>query len=273
MKYMKKILMVVGGAALAMGCQDPEYPAPVTSSTVRSAKVAFINAAPDLASPGSFLVNNAEAASIALGANSIVTINPQSEQFRIKGGVFGVVTPGTVYSSDTVAQKDDLVLQSTLVGNGTYTIILTDTVKRPFTKGTGFATAKGGLTFTSLTDVLTAPAAGSTGIRFFNLAPGAPAVFLTSSTTTPSAGLAMPAAVSASKAYKATTATFTTITAGNYNLEVRTGSATGTIVATLPSTALADGKLYTIYVTGKFVKIGANTVKKVDYKLNTLLQN
>jgi hypothetical protein len=267
MKYAKKILSLIAGTAIIFGCQNPDYPTPVTSTTVRSANVVFINAAPDAPTPQSFLVNNASAASVTFPAGSKASINPSSEQFRIMNAIYGVVSP------DTVSQKADLVSQATLLGLGTYTLILTDTVKRPFGKGLAFATNKGGLTFTQLTDVLTPPAAGNAGIRFFNLAPGAPAFFLTANTTTPSAGLPMPATVSVSKAYKATTATFTSIPAGNYNLEIRTGSATGTIVATLPSTSLADGKLYTIFGSGKAVKISSTTKVKVPYAINVISYN
>jgi len=52
------------------------------------------------------------------------------------------------------------------------------------------------------------------------------------------------------------------VPAGNYNLELRTGSAAGTIVATLPSTALADGKFYTIFASGKAVKIVLQLLSK-----------
>ncbi len=190
-------------------------------------------------------------------------INPNSEQFRITNAIYGVV------SADTVSQKADLVSQVTLLGNGTYTLILTDTVKRPFTKGSGFSTNKGGLTFTQITDVLTAPASGNAGIRFLNLAPGAPALFLTAG------GAALAGTLSASRAYKTTTnfTSFTAVTTGSYNLEIRTGSATGTIVATLPSTALADGKLYTIFASGKVVKIGSGTKVKVPYAITVTQHN
>jgi hypothetical protein len=143
-------------------------------------------------------------------------------------------------------------------------------VKRPFGKGTAFATNKGGLTFVSMiTDNLTAPASGNAGIRFFNMTPGAPAVFLTAG------GLTLAGALSNSRTYKTTTnfTAFTAVTAGSYNLEVRTGSATGTIVATLPSSTLADGKLYTIFVSGKVVKIGTTNVVKVPYKIGVAAHN
>jgi len=264
MKYAKKILSLIAGLAIISGCKDPDYPTPVTSSTVRSANVTFINAAPDAPSPQPFLVNNASAASIPFPGGSLASINPSSEQFRITNAVYGVVAP------DTVSQKGDLVSQSTLLCYGTYTLILTDTVNRPFGKGSAFATSKGGLTFTLITDALTAPASGNAGIRFLNLAPGAPAVFLTAS------GAALPSPLSTSRSYKTTTnfTSFTSVpTTGSTTLEVRTGSATGTIIASLPNTTLADGKLYTIFLSGKAVKIGSTTKVKVPYKVNVVGHN
>jgi hypothetical protein len=263
MKYANKILSLIAGTAIIFGCKDPDYPTPVTSSTIRSANVAFINAAPDAPSPQPFLVNNAPAASVTFPGSSLTPVNPSSEQFRIANAIYGVVTP------DTVSQKADLVSQTTLLGFGTYTLILTDTVNRPHGKGSAFASNKGGLTFTQITDVLTAPASGNAGIRFLNMAPGAPSMFLTAN------GSALPGTLSNSRGYKATTnfTGFISVPTGSYNLELRTGSATGTIVATLPSTALADGKLYTIFASGKAVKIGSTTKVKVPYAVNVVMHN
>lgn len=261
------IIKVLALAGVLAACQDPEYPTPVASTTVRSAKLTLINAAPDAGASLSFLVNNNSAASINFPGGSVVSINPTVEQFRLANVVYGVV------GTDTLSQKGDLVSQTTataIQGNGSYTLIATDTVKRPFSKGTGFATGKGGLTFVSLiTDNLTAPTAGNSGIRFLNLAPGAPAVFLTAG------GSTLAGTLSNSRTYKTTTGftSFTAVTAGSYNLEVRTGSASGTIIATLPSTALADGKLYTIFLSGKAVKIGSSTVVKVPYAVNVVPHN
>jgi hypothetical protein len=267
MKYMKKFAMIFFGVTFLMSCQDPDYPAAIPSSTVRSANVVFINAAPDATSPISFLVNNASASSTAFPGGVLVPVNASIEQFRIQNAVYGVVTP------DTLSQKGDLVSQTSataLQGNGHYTLIVTDTVKRPFGKGTGFSTNKGGLSFLSLiTDNVTAPATGNAGIRFLNLAPGAPALFLTAG------GATLAGTLSASRTYKTTTnfTSFVSVATGSYNLEVRTGSATGTIVATLPNTTLADGKVYTIFASGKAVKIGTSTVVKVPYALNVVSHN
>jgi hypothetical protein len=268
MKYLNKIAAIISGVVFLLGCQDPDYPAAIPSSTVRSANVVFINAAPDAPTPASFLVNNAESASIAFPGGLLAVINPSTEQFRITNAIYGVIAP------DTLSQKADLVSQTSataIQGNGHYTLILTDTIKRPFGKGTAFASNKGGLTFVSMiTDNVTAPAAGNAGIRFLNMAPGAPSVFLTKG------GVALAGTLSTSRGYKTTTnfTSFTSIQAGSYaNIDVRTGSVTGTIIATLPSTTFADGKLYTIFLSGKAVKIGSTTKVKVPYAVNVVSHN
>ncbi|MBS1508881.1 MAG: DUF4397 domain-containing protein [Bacteroidetes bacterium] len=264
MKYIRLSLLLISAGALMLGCQDPDYPAAVPSSTVRSANVVFINAAPDISSPQSFLVNNAAASSIAFPGAVLTTINPSTEQFRIKNAVFGVIKP------DTLSQKADLVSQTgatTIQGNGHYTVILTDTVKRPFGKASAFTSNPGGLTFTTITDVTTAPTAGNSGIRFLNLAPGAAAVYLTHDGGQTFTGL------TTSVAYKKTTTTFTSVPTGTYVLEVRTGSVSGTVIATLPSQAYADGKLYTVFLSGKVVKVGSSNIVKVPYAVNAVAHN
>jgi len=265
MRFMKSLLFLSAGTLLLLGCQDPSLPSAVLSSTVRSANIVLINAAPDAPSPQPFLINNAQAASVGFPGGSVPTaINAGIEQFRIKNATYGVVTP------DTVSQKADLVTQtsaSAIQGSGNYTMILTDTVNRPFGKGTGYNSNKGGLTFTMLAETLTAPTSGNGGIRFFNLAPGAASVYLTHDGGSTFSGL------TSSFAYKKTTTTFTSIPAGSYTLEVRTGSASGTLIASIPSTAIASGKLYTVFLSGKVVKIGTSSVVKVPYSLSVVGHN
>src|SRR6185503_15177757 len=80
-----------------------------------------------------------------------------SEQFRAKEVVYGVVGP------DTVMQKGDLSVLSTVAGGLSYTLFVTDTLKRPFGKGTAFGNEKGGLRFFGpIADALSSPGAGNT---------------------------------------------------------------------------------------------------------------
>jgi hypothetical protein len=259
MKYITLIFMCVMMVSF-IGCQDPDYGTPQPSTTVNYARVLFVNASPKT-STLSFLLNNSEAAALTYpAASSYVNTVANSEQFRIKNAIYGVV------GKDTVAQKADLVLQSTLTGGVNYTIFLTDTLARPFGKGTAFNGNKGGLQFVApITDVLTAPAAGNAGVRFLNVAAGAPAVFLTAG------GSSLASPLSTSRTYKTTSGftAFTPITAKGYDLQVRTGSATGTVIATLPATTFADGKLYTVYLSG--LRVG--TTVRVPYVINVIQHN
>jgi hypothetical protein len=274
---MRKTINFIKVLALAVAfaaCQDPEYPTPVTSTAVRSAKILFINASPD-APTMNYHVNNSQVASLSsLASSGYVAVNPSAEQIRVKNAVFAAVGSDTVALSGDLQPKNSSSAPTTvsLVGNGSYSVIVVDTVNRPHAKKSLFSTDQGGLSLVSngvITDNLTAPTAGNSGIRFLNLAPGAPAVFLTAG------GSTLAGTLSNSRTYKTTTGftSFTAVTAASYDLEVRTGSASGTIIATLPSTALADGKLYTIFLSGKAVKIGSSTVVKVPYAVNVVPHN
>jgi hypothetical protein len=263
MKYFKSFPIFLAGAMLLPGCQNPSLPDAVLSATVRSANVVFINAAPDGPASESFQVNNAQSAAVTFpGGSQPTPITASVEQFRVSKAVFGIA------GSDTISQSADLVSYSsasTIQGNGHYSIILTDTVNRHFGKAPGSSYSKdpGGLTFTTVTDAIIAPASGNSGIRFFNLAPGAPAVYLTHDNGLIFAGL------TSSAAYKKTSGTFTSAPIGTYSIEVRTGSATGSIIATLTNTALADGKLYTIFLSGKVV----SSKIKVPYAVSIVGHN
>jgi hypothetical protein len=277
------IIKVLALAGVLTACQDPEYPTPVASTTVRSAKILFINASPD-APTLVYHVNNNQVASLSsLASSGYVAVNPSAEQIRVKNAVFAAVGSDTVALSGDLQPKNSSNAATTvsLVGNGSYSVIVVDTVNRPHAKKSLFSTDQGGLSLVSngvITDNLTAPTAGNAGIRFLNLAPGASSVYLTANGTSLGGSLSTQA-----HAYKATSVTvsgtkydfvpFTAIATGTYTLEVRTGSASGTVIATLPSTALADGKLYTIFLSGKAVKIGSSTVVKVPYAVNVVPHN
>jgi hypothetical protein len=215
--------------------------------------------APD-AGPIPFLLNNYAVDTVSFQGNSTyLNAVASSEQFRVKNVEFGVV------GSDTVEAKADLVFQTNLVGGTNYTLFITDTLARPFKKGSGFGTDQGGLRFSSLiTDTLSTPQIGYSNIRFFNLAPGAPTVYLTASGT-PFTGIA------AGRSYPTTSGFtgFTRITYGTYSLEIRTGNTSGPIIATAPGTAFNDGKIYTIFLTGKIV----NSLIKVPYAINVVTHN
>jgi Domain of unknown function (DUF4397) len=258
MNHIKLILTGLIVALVAGACKEPDYGTPTPSSTVNYAQVLYINAAPD-AGTQPFLENNASVASVGSpGASLYLPTIANAQQFRLQNVKFGVV------GKDTVKAKSDLFVQSTLVGGSYYTVILTDTLARPFTKGKNFSSDQGGLRFLGpMADVLTAPTSGNSGIRFLNLAPGAPAVYITASGNTITG-------VTASRSYRTTTGftAFSPIAIGTYTLEVRSGSVTGTIIASVPFT-LADGKLYTVYLSGQ----KSGNTQKVPYAVNVVQHN
>jgi hypothetical protein len=261
MKYLKLFLYCIVGASTLWECDFPEskYGVPVVNVPANFANVLYINAAPDSVSL-TFFLNNSPLSTIPFPKslsyqNAVAT----SEQFRIPNVRFGVV------GSDTVEASADLVLQTNLIGGANYTLFVTDTLARPFKKGSSFTSDQGGLRFSSLiADNLSVPAIGYSNIRFFNMAPGASTLYLTASGT-PFTG------VTAGRSY-ATTSGFTdfvTIHDGKYDLEIRADSTSGPILATAPGTDFSDGKIFTIYVTGKVV----NSEIKVAYVINVVPNN
>jgi hypothetical protein len=255
MKYSKLFLYSGLMTVALVNCKDPDYGSPSPSTTVNYAHVLYINAAPDAGSQV-FLLNNAPAATQdAITASAYVNTVGNAQQFRVHNVKFGVV------GTDTLAAKSDLVLQSTLAGGTSYTLILTDTLARPFTKGKSFSTNQGGLQFLGpITDVLTTLPADTAGARFLNLAPGAPSVYLTDNGATLST-------LSNSRSYRTTTnfTAFVKVVQGSHSLEVRTGSTSGPIIATL-ATSFTAGKHYTIFLSGE--KVGS--IVKVPYMINVV---
>jgi len=273
MKYFNSLSILLAGVILLMSCQDPSFPTPEISTTVRYAKVLFINASPD-AQGLVYQVNNAQVATLnPQNTSGYLNVNASTEQLRIKNAVFGVV------SGDTLAQKADLEVKdsktllpttTSLVGGGAYTVIITDSLNRPHAKKSSFNTDQGGLQILNLgpirDDLAATPGffgvpASSAGVRFYNLAPGAATVYLSNG------GTAM-STLSTGKAYRAMTNTFTNIAPGNYTLQVSTTSVSGTVLTTL-NVALSPGKVYTVFLTGKVV----NSVVKVPYALNLVQHN
>jgi len=90
-----------------------------------------------------------------------------------------------------------------------------------------------------LEDDLTAPAAGKAHVRFIHLSPDAPAVDITLTDGT---------VVFGNKAFKEFT-DLTPLNAGNYDLQVR-AAGTSAVVLNLPTIALQDGKIYTVFAKG-----------------------
>ena len=101
-----------------------------------------------------------------------------------------------------------------------------------------------------VTDQLNAPASGQVHIRFFHLAPDAPAVSV--GTVSNNTFTAIPAFSNRSFENQSTATAnqgFTSMAAGNYTFEVRNAS-NNAVVFTTPSITLQAGKIYTIYTRG-----------------------
>ncbi|MBS1491444.1 MAG: DUF4397 domain-containing protein [Bacteroidetes bacterium] len=255
MKYFKFIFSIIIAGLIVQSCSEPSFPNPQATNTIRYAKVLFINASPDAPSLV-YQVNNAQVAALnSQVASGYLNVNPGSEQFRIKKAVYGVV------GQDTVALSADLVTQSTLAGSGTYTVFVTDSVNRPFTKGLGFTSAPGGLRFIGPVSDNLAIAASKSGVRFYNLAAGAPSVYLSN------AGAAL-GSISNATAYRSGSSSFSSVAPNTYTLQVASGSISGTVLATTTVT-LSPGKAYSVFLTGKVV---SGTVK-VAYALNVVQHN
>jgi len=243
-------------------CSEPDYPTPnvEAQNNTFTARALFVNAAPG--APGLNLsINNIQVGntvnysgqspyrSFPLIANNNLSSGNTQIRAKAASGQIG----GTLGSSDLLFRAGANNQNNFNAANGrSYTVFVTDTLARPKPTTPAGATDPGGLRFLVVEDNLAAPSAGNAHVRFFHLAPGAPAVWITV------AGGPM---LFANRAYRETSTgsgtsavnfvSFTPVAAGTYTLEVRTTSATGPIVLTVPNVTLVNGKIYTIYAQGR----------------------
>ncbi|MFN4147606.1 MAG: DUF4397 domain-containing protein [Runella sp.] len=268
MKHSFKYMLAVAAMATTLvGCQDTEYPTPTpaTSPSTLSARVLFVNAAPGVA-PLNFFVSNVPAGTnVAFGNSTTYNTTPVGPiQLRARaasGSIGGVLGSADVLFRAGATNQNNFVIGA----NTNHTFFVTDTLGRPRPTTIG-ATDPGGPRFLNVTDNLAAPAAGNTHIRFFHLAPNAPAVWV----NVLREGNATPVASFANRAFRAIStgsgatlvnfANFTPIAAGTYNIEVRTGSATGPVALSVPRVALENGKIYTLFARGLVRGTGANAL-------------
>lgn len=266
-KHIFSVAIIASLITALVGCQDTEYPtpSPATSPSTLAARVMFVNTTPS-STPLNFFVSNVPAGTnVAFGTNTSYNTTPVGPiQLRAKaasgtiGGVLG--SADILFRAGTTNQNN-----FTTAPNTNYTFFVTDSLNRarPTTIGN---TDPGGPRFLNVTDNLAAPAAGNAHIRFFHLSSNAPAVWvnvLREGSTTPVASFANRAFRAVSTGSGATVvnfANFTPIAAGTYNIEVRTGSATGPVALAVQGVALADGKIYTLYARGLVRGAGANAL-------------
>jgi len=274
-KQITKWVALMGLAVVVglTGCEDPVYPDPVpaTGESTNLASVRFVHAAPGVG-PLDFFANNVQVGTTQsfLGATPYTTLNVGPTQFRGRGAA-GSAIGGTLEGNDVLFRLGATNQTNfTLRTRFGYTVIVGDLASRPVPTAPRGVTDPGGIRFIVLEDNLTAPAGNNAGVRFVHLAPGAPAVWVTTASGTVFAGasnrafaLAVPVAgnTSGSRTLLGGASAFATVpAAGSVNIQIRTGSATGTVVAALGGITLEAGRLYTIYARGVLGGTGDNAL-------------
>lgn len=257
MRRLTTIFIVV-----AFGCAAPEYPepTPAVEAASSSANVKIIHASPDAPTLNFFVNNTLLGNALSNGQSfSAYSQSPVGQASMMAEAVNGKI--GGTLDTSPILFRTGVTNQNnfTFADDAFYTFIVTDSIHRP-KPSTLNATNPGGPQFLVLTDDLTAPNVGQSKIRFMNLAPGAPPVFVTRS----SGNIIFP-----SVEYRAATPAFNTILSGTSNIQVRLNSASGTIIARILNFDLVSGKIYTFYLTGQQTGIFV----KVPYQLNVSIHN
>jgi len=250
--FQDKLAVFAVAAALltaVAGCEKTGYPdaQPVSGPSATTTRVQLVNATPD-ASALNFLVENVQIGTpLAPGqATGYVTVRAAAtpaaaSQLRIDnaGGTLGTA---------------DIVTKPLLSPSLAYTLFATDSINRPrVTNAAGIVTDAGGVRGLQITDTLRVPAAGTARLRFFHLAPDAPAV---SVRLINSAGAS--AGTINNRTYRQASGaalSYVQVPTGTYTVQVYAGatapaSLTATPVLNVPNVALADGKIYSIYARG-----------------------
>ncbi|MFD2569688.1 DUF4397 domain-containing protein [Spirosoma soli] len=267
---MKKNIDLIGtvtsalllSAVLLTSCEDTDYPAaqPATTPTTNQARFLFVNAAPGAPALNFFVENNPAAQSIAFGqASAYVPSQVGNVQLRAKaasGQIGGVLGSNDVLFRAGATNQNNFAASA----NASYTVFVTDTLNRPRPTTTN-GTNPGGPQFLTVTDNLAAPAAGNAHVRFFHLAPDAPAVSVRLVPTAPASVTVTPTFLN--RAYRVTSvgsgtavtnyANFTPVPAATYTVQVYTApniSSTSVAALTVPNVALDNGKIYTLYARG-----------------------
>ncbi|WP_077921964.1 DUF4397 domain-containing protein [Spirosoma sp. 209] len=251
-------------AVLLSGCEDTDYPAaqPATTPSTNQARFLFVNAAPGAPALNFFVENTQAGQSLGFGqASAYIPSQVGNIQLRAKaasGQIGGVIGSGDILFRAGATNQNNFAAAA----NTNYTVFVTDTLNRPRPTTTN-GTNPGGPQFLTVTDNLATPAAGNAHVRFFHLAPDAPAVSVRLVPTAPASVTATPAFLN--RAYRVTSvgsgtavtnyANFTPVSAATYTVQVYTGatvptSATVTPALTVPNVTLETGKIYTMYARG-----------------------
>jgi hypothetical protein len=245
-------LALLSAVTLLNGCKDPEYPTPSPStSQALNSRILAVNASPD-APAINILVNNVQVGS-SLGYLQAFSgyANAAAGPAQLKGKAASGSIGGTLGTNDILFRAGATNQNNfSFTGNTNYTVFITDTLAKPRPNVPG-GSNPGGPQFLIVQDNLAVPPADSAKVRFFHLAPGAPAVWVNVvGGSTLFANRAYRAVSTGSGATAVNFANFTNVKSGLYTLEVRTGSASGPVALLVPTVNLEAGKIYTIYARG-----------------------
>ncbi len=205
-----KIITLFSAVLLFAACSDDDES--ITQPTPQSnSSVLVIHASPD--APGvDLLVDNNVAGTGLTFPNNTGYLTVNSGTRNIKVNVSGTST--TVIEANLDLSAD-----------ANYSVFAIDEVSQ--------------ITALVVQDDLTPPASGNAHVRFLHLSPDAPAVDITLTDGT---------VVFGNNSFKDFT-TFTPLTAGSYDLQVR-AAGTSTVVLQLPGIVLEDGKIYSVFAKG-----------------------
>jgi hypothetical protein len=274
MIFMKKYFLnclavcLVATAGL-MSCEDPVYPdpAPAEGPSTNLAQVRFVHAAPGVAAMKFFSSNVQMGNAVSyLGATPYSIINVGPTQFRGRGAtspIGGTLGEGDVVFRAGATNQTNFTVRS----NFSYTVFAGDLAARPLPTAPRGVTDPGGIRLLVMEDNLrrigvAALTANQAAVRFVHLAPGAPAVWVTSSAGFSVTNRAFEFGTAAgSRAMTGAASGFTPVTAtGSATVELRTGSATGPVVSALSGLPLEAGRFYTIYARGQLNVTGDNAL-------------
>jgi len=255
-------LVLLAAGTFLNGCKDPEYPTPTPSVTPPlNSRILAVHASPDVPALN-ILVNNVPIASnLGYLQTSNGYVNAAAGPAQLRGKAANGTIGGTLGTNDLLFRAGTTNQNNfNFVGNTNYTVFITDVLNRPRPNVAG-GTNPGGPQFLIVSDNLTVPAAGAAKVRFFHLAPGAPAVWVNvvgGSTLFPNRAYRTVSTGSGNNTIDYTN--FSDVNAGQYNLEVRTGSDIGPVVLSVPSVNLEAGKIYTIFARGVLNQTGAQAL-------------
>lgn len=252
-------------AVLLMSCEDTDYPAaqPATAASTNQARFLFVNAAPGAPALNFLVENNQAGQGVAFGQAAAAYASSQVGAVQLRARAASGQIGGVIGSNDILFRAGATNQTNFVATTGAnYTVFATDTLNRPRPTTTG-ATNLGGPQLLVVTDNLTAPAAGNAHMRFFHLAPDAPAVSVRLVPTSPASVTVTPTLLN--RAYRVTSvgsgtavtnfANFTPVRAATYTAQVFAGatiptSATVSPVLSVSGVTLAEGKIYTLYARG-----------------------